>query len=44
MSAWMRRGWSNLRAFLRGFVGATELGANPRATLCEHGQQRGRCC
>ena len=33
-----------LRGFLRGFVGATELGPDPRAALCEHGQRRGRCC
>lgn len=33
-----------LRAFLRGFVGTTELGADPRRTLCEHGERRGRCC
>ena len=33
-----------LRGFLRGFVGATELGADPRRTLCEHGERRGRCC
>jgi len=44
MSGLVRRGWSNLRAFLRGFVGATALGPDPRATLCEHGQRRGRCC
>jgi len=30
--------------FLRGFVGATRLGANPREELCEHAQRRGRCC
>jgi hypothetical protein len=33
-----------LREFLRGFVGATELGPDPRRTLCEHGEKRGRCC
>jgi hypothetical protein len=33
-----------LRDFLRGFVGATRLGPDPRAALCEHGQRRGRCC
>jgi hypothetical protein len=33
-----------LRSFLRGFVGSMELGANPRATLCEHGERRDRCC
>ncbi len=33
-----------LRDFLRGFVGATQLGPDPRRTLCEHGQRRGRCC
>ena len=35
---------SALRDFLRGFVGATQLGPDPRAALCEHGQRRGRCC
>jgi hypothetical protein len=33
-----------LRAFLRGFIGATQLGEDPRRTLCEHGERRGRCC
>ena len=33
-----------LRDFLRGFVGATQLGPDPRRTLCEHGERRGRCC
>ena len=40
----LRNALANLRAFLRGFVGATELGPDPRAALCEHGQRRGRCC
>ena len=44
MSALLNRGWLNLRAFLRGFVGATKLGGDPRRTLCEHGERRGRCC
>jgi len=35
---------TGLRAFLRGFVGATQLGTDPRRTLCEHGERRGRCC
>ena len=35
---------ANLRAFLRGFVGATDLGSDPRRALCEHGARRGRCC
>ena len=43
MSA-LRHALANLRAFLRGFVGATELGPDPRTALCEHGQRRGRCC
>jgi hypothetical protein len=33
-----------LRAFLRGFVGATQLGVDPKRALCEHGQRHGRCC
>jgi hypothetical protein len=43
MSA-LRHAFANLRAFLRGFVGVTKLGPDPRAALCEHGQRRGRCC
>lgn len=35
---------SALRDFLRGFIGATALGPDPRAALCEHGAKRGRCC
>ena len=35
---------SALRGFLRGFIGATRLGADPRRALCEHGERRGRCC
>ncbi len=35
---------SALHSFLRGFVGATQLGADPRRALCEHGERRGRCC
>ncbi len=33
-----------LQSFLRGFIGATQLGPDPRRTLCEHGERRGRCC
>ena len=33
-----------LRAFFQGFIGATELGSDPKRTLCEHGERRGRCC
>ena len=33
-----------LHAFLRGFIGATQLGDDPRRALCEHGERRGRCC
>ena len=40
----LRHALVNLRAFLRGFVGATELGPDPRRTLCEHGRRRDRCC
>ena len=43
----MRRLWlalAALRGFLRGFVGATDLGTDPRRALCEHGERRGRCC
>ncbi len=43
MSA-LTRACAALRAFLRGFIGATDLGADPRRALCEHGQRRGRCC
>ena len=35
---------SALRGFMRGFVGAMKLGADPRHSLCEHGERRGRCC
>lgn len=44
MTALLSRGWLNLRAFLRGFVGATRLGVNAKQALCEHGRTRGRCC
>jgi len=44
MSALLNRGWRNLRAFLRGFVGATTLGGDAKQALCEHGRTRGRCC
>ena len=40
----LRHAYANLCAFLRGFVGATELGPDPCAALCEHGRRRGRCC
>jgi hypothetical protein len=40
----LRAALSALRLFLRGFVGATDLGPDPRRTLCEHGEKRGRCC
>lgn len=33
-----------LRAFLRGFIGATQLGVDPKRALCEHGEKRDRCC
>ncbi len=40
----VRRAFAALRAFMRGFIGATQLGADPRRALCEHGEKRGRCC
>ena len=40
----LRRLSAALRGFLRGFVGATSFGANPREELCQHAQRRGRCC
>jgi hypothetical protein len=40
----LREALEALRSFLRGFVGATELGPDPRHALCEHGERRGRCC
>jgi len=40
----LRRALAAVRDFLRGYVGATELGADPRRALCEHGEKRGRCC
>jgi hypothetical protein len=43
MSA-LRHALANLCAFLRGFVGATAFGANPREELSEHARRRGRCC
>ena len=43
MSA-LRRFADALRGFLRGFVGATTLGANPREELRTRAQRRGRCC
>jgi hypothetical protein len=40
----LRSALSALRHFLHGFIGATQLGADPRRALCEHGERRGRCC
>ena len=40
----LRSALSALMNFLQGFVGATQLGPDPRRALCEHGERRGRCC
>ena len=40
----LRHALANLRAFLRGFVGATQLGPDPRARAVRARRQRGRCC